>query len=462
MTAGAPPTPIPERTARKDSTPEAMEPGDETLQSGIVRVRRMFQSVRKNVNKTFAKTPILSRPKIAGHRTETPHDVQELINRITKGQEVLMQIPEQRAEYTQGMESAVASKGAFDKLLRELGDTRGTFQIAELTTTIADTLLKVQDVQSRAEQGVIEFLFTVGRQERKYAAAVSEHVAQMDAARTALDKVLTKQKVASETGGPGISAEKAEHRKRKSEARRLVFEEQANLVRSVIPEVELQTDAAYCQALLELLTEQRNSLAEAAELIAELDARIADTHKLADVARAGLRSKEDAASRLQDLSIVATCGPHIVEMLSAPDFAIALAIAEICTSPSAQVEEGEDLLRRLLRLLDDSDLCVPLLKLAISTEMPHGTSRELRRQAAMLFRVPSLAGALCATALQMAGGEYLKASFAPLVAQVCSSDVDFEIDARVLHAEAEVDAEEDDVDKLRRDNTDNLCKVICT
>jgi len=207
------------------------DPGEEEApQGGMVRVRQLLQSVQKSVNKTLAK----SRGKAAAHQhhTETPHDVQELLNRFSRGQKALLQIPERKQEYTEGMENAVAAKESFDALLRELGETRSTYQLAEATTAVADTLLKVQDVQSRGEQAVVEFLFAMGRQERKYTATFTEHVNQLDKVRAALDKVVTKQRTAAETGGPGVDPEKLARRKQKVVARRMAFEDQVLLLYS--------------------------------------------------------------------------------------------------------------------------------------------------------------------------------------------------------------------------------------
>jgi len=429
-------------------TPEE-EVEDEAPQGGgLVRVRQLLQSVQKSVNKTFAKSPAagILRAKVAGHYTETPNDVQELLNRFTKGQEVLLQIPAKRAEYADSMEIAVAAKGMFDTLLRELGETRSTYQLAEMTTAVADTLLKMQDVQSRAEQGVVEFLFTMGRQERKYTATVSEQVSQLDTMRKSLDKVITKQKIASVTGGPNSDPEKVERRKQKTAARRLAFEDKIAHLRKTVPETELEADVAYCQALITMLREQRQSVSAAALMLVELDMRMEETQALAAETLLQLKGKQQQESKKRELAVAQVCGPRIVEMLASPDFAAALSIAELCASPGGHVEEGEECLRCLLRLLDDSDLCVPLLKFAISQELPRNPPEAA---AVALFRVPSLAGALCSVAMQMTGDAYLKASLTPLVVQICSGEADFEIDVRLLS--------EDDALEV---NVDNLCKAV--
>jgi hypothetical protein len=430
--------------------PEPEEEEDDVVsqQGGMDRVRQLLQSVQKSVNKTFAKSPAagILRAKVAGHRTETPNDVQELLNRFTKGQEVLVQIPEKRAEFIDGLESAVTAKGTFDSLLRELGETRSTYQLAEATTAVADTLLSLQDVQSRAEQGVVEFLFTMGRQERKYTATVREHVNQLETVRTSLDKVLTKQKTASETGGPGSAPEKVQRRKQKVDARRLAFETKLEVLRKTIPETELQADAAYCQALVTMLGQQRIAISAAAEMLAELDTRMREMQALAEETIVNLKSKQEEESQKRELAVAQVCGPRMVEMLSAPDFAVALAITELCAAPGGYIEEGEEVLKSLLRLLDDSDLCVPMLKFAISKEL---NCNNIETATITLFRKPSLAGALCSSALEMAGDGYLKACLTPLIVQISSGEADFEIDPQHL-------SEDDDLEV----NIDNLCKAV--
>ena len=317
---------MPEDDAEEEQLPQ---------QSGMVRVRQLLQSVQKSVNKTLAK----SRGKTGAnqHHTETPHDVQELLTRFSRGQKALLQIPDKRAEYTEGMEKAVAAKDSFDALLRELGETRSSYQLAEATTAVADTLLKVQDVQSRAEQAVVEFLFAMGRQERKYTAAVTEHVNHLDALRGALDKVVTKQKVAAETSIPGFDPEKVARRRQKVAARRVAFDDQVSLLRDTVPQIELQADAAYCQALIEMLSVQRESISEQAMMLDELDARMQEAQALAAEAMLHLKGKEGEEERKRELAVADACGPHIVELLSAPDFAAALCIAELCASPVAEV-----------------------------------------------------------------------------------------------------------------------------
>jgi C-terminal processing protease CtpA/Prc len=440
------------RRARRLPVPEDAEDsedeGESVVQGGMERVRQLLQSVKTSVNKTFAKSHAagILRAKFAGHHTDTPNDVQELINRYTQAQKVLMQIPAKRAEYTDGVESAVAAKGTFDTLLRELGETRSTYQLAEATTAVADTLLSIQDVQSRAEQGVIEFLFTMARQERKYTATVREQVNQLENLRASLDKVLTKQKTALEKGAPGSDPEKVERRKQKAAVRRLAFQDQVALLRKTVPETELRADAAYCEALVAMLREQRSSISGAAMLLSELDARMQNMETLAAETLSYLKSQEEQETRKRELEIAEACGPRIVEMLSAPDFAVAVAITQLCASPGDYIEQGEESLRSLLRLLDDSDLCVSLLKFSISLELlqepPDAT-------AAALFRLPSLAGALCSVALQMTGEGYLKASLTPLIVQIASGEADFEIDPRLL-------ADDEDLEV----NVDNLCKAV--
>jgi len=195
-----------------------------------------------------------------------------------------------------------------------------------------------------------------------------------------------------------------------------------------------------------MLRQQRTSISEQALMLAELDARVEEAEALAADALSSLKGKEDEEERKRELIVAQACGPQIVEMLSAPDFAAALSIAELCASPAGEVEEGEDLLKCLLRLLDDSDLCVPLLKFAISNELPRNPPEAA---AVSLFRTPSLAGALCSAALQVSGSAYLKASLAPLVQQIASGEADFEIDPRFL-------SDEDDAGV----NADNLCKAV--
>ena len=384
---------------------------DDVPLGGMDRVRYLLQSVQKSVNKTFQKSPAagMLRAKVSVRHVEVPNDVHELLKRFTKGQEILLQVPEKRIEFIDGMESAVAAKGTFDTLLRELGETRSTYQLAEATTAVADTLLRLQDVQSQAEQGVVDFLFAMGRQERKYTAAVREQVNGLETVQASLDKVLTKQKTASQTGGPGNDPSKVERRRQKAEARRIAFQDRVALLRKTIPETELKADAAYCEALITMLRQQRSSISEAALMLSELDTRLEDMKMLADETLANLKRKQQEESQKRDLAIVQVCGPRIVEMLSAPDFAVAIAITELCASPAGNVAEGEEVCKSLLRLLDDSDLCVPLLKYAISMELPAAVSEA---KAVALFRAPSLAGALCSLALQMAGDAYLKASLA--------------------------------------------------
>ena len=444
-----------ERRARRMPVPEDAEDaedsedeGEEVEQGGMERVRKLLQSVKKSMNKTFAKSPAagILRAKVVGHRTDPPNDVKELISRYTHAQKVLMQIPAKRAEYTDGVESAVAAKGTFDALLRELGETRSTYQLAEATTAVADTLLRIQDVQSQAEQSVIEFLFTMARQERKYTATVREQVDRLENLRASLDKVLAKQKTALETGAPSSDLEKVERRKQKAASRRLAFQDQVALLRKTVPETELQADAAYCEALVEMLRQQRSSISGAALMLSELDARMQDVEALAAETLSNLRSQQVQETRKHELAIAEACGPRMVEMLSAPDFAVALAITQLCASPGDYVEEGEESLKSLLRLLDDSDLCVPLLKFSISLELPREPTEAT---AATVFRMPSLAGALCSVALQMTGEGYLKASLTPLVAQIASGEADFEIDPRLL-------ADEEDLEV----NIDNLCKAV--
>jgi len=440
------------RRARRMPVPEDAEDsedeGEAVVQGGMERVRQLLQSVKTSVNKTFAKSPAagILRAKVAGHHTDTPNDVQELINRYTQAQKVLMQIAAKRAEYTDGVESAVAAKSIFDTLLRELGETRSTYQLAEATTAVADTLLSIQDVQSRAEQGVIEFLFTMARQERKYTATVREQVDQLENLRASLDKVLTKQKTALETGAPGSDPEKVERRKQKAAVRRLAFQDQVALLRKTVPETELRADAAYCEALVVMLREQRSSISGAAMLLKELDARMKNMETIAAETLSSLKSQQEQETRKRELEIAEACGPRIVEMLSAPDFAVAVAITQLCASPGDYIEEGEESLRSLLRLLDDSDLCVSLLKFSISLELPQEPPDA---SAAALFRVPSMAGALCSVALQMTGEGYLKASLTPLIAQIASGEADFEIDPRLL-------ADDEDLEV----NVDNLCKAV--
>ena len=419
-------------------------------ENGIVRVRQLLQSVTKSVNKTLAKSPAagMLRAKVVEHRTETPNDLQALLARFADAQKVLLQIPEQRADYIRGMEGAVSAKGNFDTLLRELGETRSTYPIAEATTAVADTLLTLQDLQSRAEQGIIEFLFTMGRQERKYTSAVQEHVTELEVIRSSLDKVVTKHKTAAHTGGPPPPPEKVERWKQKTAARRRLFEEKLAVLRECIPNIEAQADVAYCQALEEMLSAQRQSLGEAALLVSELDQRLKATQSLAATASASLQCKEQARASQSQLAVARACGPRIIEMLSAPDFAVSLAIAELCSSPLAVVEDGQASLCSLLRLLDDLDLCVPLLKVAVSRELPrhHGSTPPAHPA---LFRTPSLAGALCASALHMSGEWFLNASLGPLVAEVTGGEADFEIDEALLDNANELPA-----------NLENLCKAL--
>ena len=84
-----------ERRARRMPVPEDAEDaedsedeGEEVEQGGMERVRKLLQSVKKSMNKTFAKSPAagILRAKVVGHRTDPPNDVKELISRYTHAQ----------------------------------------------------------------------------------------------------------------------------------------------------------------------------------------------------------------------------------------------------------------------------------------------------------------------------------------------------------------------------------------
>jgi hypothetical protein len=77
-------------------------------------------------------------------------------------------------------------------------------------------------------------------------------------------------------------------------------------------------------------------------------------------------------------------------------------------------EHGRQVREALLRIMDDSDMCLPFLKYSLSLEF----SRILITPPTNPFATASPAAALASSALTLAGSRFLIACLGPLVEQV--------------------------------------------
>lgn len=433
-----------------------MDSTEDSRGGSILRVRQLLKSMTKGLS-NFKTNLAPPKPSDALSRTTLPPELKHMIEIHAKSHESLSGMASQNMEWEGAVENCASTRSDFRSALALAGQARSD-SLVEATNSIAALLQRADTSKKNMDTCMVEFAAAMSKLQQKHSAGVQEQLAQLENARHSVDKVLAKQKLVKERGGTEANdLDKVAKREQKLLARRKVFEEQVKALLDALPRTEQKTEQAFCASLLEFLREQREHAAEAARVFQQLDKFVESVEKhhaeLKEQLQGAHTSEEDSTEN----KVMELCGPRIVEVLSAPDFAVAMAISELSlsaelqpsqpppssASPSAPLVEPNPTLRALLRLLDDADMGAPFIKLCVSNELPRASSNS------SLFRQPSLARALCVEALAMSASAFVRHSFTPLVVQLSSGDADFEVNRRFLLEGDSLEA-----------NMDNLCKAL--
>jgi hypothetical protein len=393
--------------------------------------------------------------------TEDPEEVVVLSKAFNVNQALLQRLVATGPEMSDACADVTGLRKAFGSALENLGKTRSE-DVSAATRGIAAVLRDVDDARERCDAYVMEFCKALSALEAGKVAIAKDQLGMLDAARAELDSAIGKQQDL-----PVADAEKAEQRKRRLTTSKQSYQDSLQKVLNAVPQAEMAIESALCSALASLVQRQAEEFENMAALMRSLQPHVEllkcsyeETSQLLAGGAArqiaaqaavqmGATPQNSDSVNADEARVADACAPRMIELLSAPNFAVAMALAEVCASWDARSENpptamaGGGAVGALLRVIDDVDLVVPLLKLSIGLNMPRGT-REC-----VLFRTPSTCLSLCRVAVEVVSRPYLLTTLAPPIQHICSGEADFEVDERFLN-------EDDD----REANMDNLCKAV--
>jgi hypothetical protein len=394
--------------------------------------------------------------------TEDPHDLVILCKAFEVNQALLHRLVLTGPEMSDTCGEVTNLRKSFGSALENLGKTRGE-DVAAATRGIVAVFRDVDEARERCDTQVIDFCKAMSSLEAGKVAIAKDNLGMLDAARAELDSAIRKQDL------PAADPEKAEQRKRKLTTSKQAYQDSLQKVLSAVPQAEMAIESTLCSSLATFVLKQTEELENMASLMRSLHAHVEllrcsyeETAQLlangaarqmaanaAASAQNGTAPYDTDAINAEEARVADACAPRIVELLSAPNFAVAMALAEVCASWDARSESpptamaGGGAIGALLRVVDDVDLVVPLLKLSIGQCMPRG-ARECTA-----FRRPSTCLSLCKMAVEVVSRPYMVCTLAPPIQHICGGEADFEVDERFL-------GEEDD----KEANLDNLCKAV--